>query len=250
MPKACANLTLLFTELPTQERFGAARSAGFDTVEILFPYDMPAPEIRRLLDINDLTLALINCPPPNYADGPRGFAAVPGGEARFRSDFRRTLRYAEALGARFIHIMAGVAEGPETEAAMIDNLRWAAAEAPQQALTIEPINRADMPGYFLADYDLAARILDAVAAPNLGLQFDAYHAHRITGDVMGTWEKMRPRVTHVQVGGFPGRHEPVACDIDYPAFFARLDRDGYEGWVSGEYHPAGRTEEGLGWIKF
>jgi hydroxypyruvate isomerase len=42
----------------------------------------------------------------------------------------------------------------------------------------------------------------------------------------------------------------MACDIDYPAFFTRLDRDGYEGWVSGEYHPAGRTEEGLGWIKF
>ena len=82
MPKACANLTLLFTELPMSERFGAARSAGFDTVEILFPYDMPAPEIRRLLEINDLTLALNNCPPPNYADGPRGFAAVPGAEAK------------------------------------------------------------------------------------------------------------------------------------------------------------------------
>jgi hydroxypyruvate isomerase len=37
MPKACANLTLLFAELPMTERFGAARSAGFDTVEILFP---------------------------------------------------------------------------------------------------------------------------------------------------------------------------------------------------------------------
>jgi len=38
--KTCANLTMLFTELPFLERFGAAKSAGFDAVEVLFPYDV------------------------------------------------------------------------------------------------------------------------------------------------------------------------------------------------------------------
>lgn len=248
MPRFCANLTMLFTEYPFLERFGAARSAGFDTVEVLFPYDEPAPMVRDMLDRNGLTLALINCPPPNYTGGARGFAAVPGGEDRFRHDFRRTLRYGQALGAHHLHLMAGVAEGAAARATFIDNLRWAAAEAPQQSLTIEPINPVDMPGYFLNDFDLALEVLEAVAAPNLHLQFDAYHAQRITGDVMGTWDKCRHRVAHVQVGGFPGRHEPAGGDIDYPAFFARLDAEGYDGWVSGEYNPAGRTEEGLGWF--
>ncbi len=79
------------------------------------------------------------------------------------------------------------------------------------------------------------------------LMFVAYHAHRITGDVAGTWSGLRALVRHVQVAGFPGRHEPAGGEIDYPAFFAMLDADGYSGWVSGEYQPAGRTADGLGW---
>ncbi len=249
MPRFCANLTMLFTEHPLLERFGAARAAGFDTVEILFPYDDSAADILTCLADNALTLALINAPPPNYTDGPRGFAAVPGGQARFRTDFKRAARYVRALGAKHLHLMAGVAAGPEAKAAFIENLTWAAAEAPGQSLTIEPINHNDMPGYFLNDFDLAAEVLDAVAAPNLHLQFDAYHAHRMTGDVMATWAAHGHRAAHVQVAGYPGRHEPSGGDIDYPAFFARLDSDGYAGWVSGEYHPTGRTEDGLGWTR-
>ncbi len=249
MLRFAANLTMLFTEYPPLERFGAASAAGFDTVEVLFPYDDPAPATRAAIDAAGVTLALINCPPPNYTGGARGFAAILGGQDRFQHDFRRTLRYAQALGPRFVHIMSGAAEGPAARATMIENLRWAAAEAGSQRLTIEPINRLDMPGYFLCDFDLAADILDAVGAPNIGLQFDAYHAHRITGDVIGTWNRLRERVVHVQVSGFPGRHEPAGGEIDYDAFFAQLDAEGYGGWISGEYNPAGRTEDGLGWIR-
>lgn len=249
MPKFAANLSWLFSEHAFMDRFKAAKEAGFDAVEVLFPYDCPAQDMRDQLVWNGLSFVLMNCPPPNAAGGPQGFAAVPGLTDRFRRDFDRSLRYAQVLKPRHIHIMAGAAEGPEAEATFIGNLRWAAARAPLQSLTIEPINGHDMPGYFLADFDLAARILDAVAAPNLALQFDAYHAHRITGDVMATWARHGLRARHVQIAGYPGRHEPSAGEIDFPALFARLDRDGYNGWVSGEYAPAGPTAEGLGWMR-
>ncbi|QEE34723.1 TIM barrel protein [Octadecabacter sp. SW4] len=251
MPKVCANLTWLFTELPMIARPHAAAQAGFGAVEVLFPYDENAADLGNAIAQAGVELALINCPPPNYADphGPRGFAAVPGEQARFQQAFRRALRYAGALGAQRVHIMAGVAEGAEARQIFIENLRWAAEFAPKQALTIEPINRIDMPGYFLCDYDQAADILREVAVNNLHLQFDAYHAHRITGDVIGTWEKTGHLVRHVQVAGFPGRHEPVGSDIDYKAFFACLRRDGYDGWISGEYTPAGDTGAGLEWLK-
>jgi 2-dehydrotetronate isomerase len=247
MPRFAANLTLLFAELPVLDRFAAAKAAGFQAVEVLFPYDASAADLLDRIVQNNLTLALINCPPPNYTDGPRGFAAIPGGQARFQHDFKRSLRYAKALGAQHLHLMAGVADGDVAKATFIENLSWAAAQAPGQSLTIEPINLHDMPGYFLADYDLALDILDQVAAPNLHLQFDAYHAHRITGDVLGTWAKVARHVAHVQIAGHPGRHEPQVGEIDYKAFFARLDADRYSGWVSGEYNPRGRTEDGLGW---
>lgn len=249
MPRFAANLSWLFPDLPFLERFGAAKEAGFDAVEVLYPYDHPTQEIRDRLIWNDLAFVLMNCPPPNATGGPQGFAAVPGLEDRFRRDFDRTLRFARVLKPRLIHIMAGTAEGPQAEATFVGNLRWAAARAPEQGLTIEPINRHDMPGWFLADYATAARVLDAVAAPNLGLQFDAYHAHRITGDVIGTWAGHGTRAAHVQIAGFPGRHEPAGGEIDWPGFFARLDAEGYAGWVSAEYTPRAATLAGLGWMR-
>ncbi|NOX74251.1 MAG: hydroxypyruvate isomerase, partial [Alphaproteobacteria bacterium] len=50
MPRFAANLSLLFTELPFLERFNAAREAGFQGVEFLFPYAHPAHDIRAALD--------------------------------------------------------------------------------------------------------------------------------------------------------------------------------------------------------
>ena len=248
MPRFAANLSMLFRELPLPERFAAAASAGFEAVEILFPYDDPTPALRRGLIASGLPLVLINTPPPNWTGGARGFAAIPGAQDRFRHDFKRVLRYAEQLRPRHIHIMAGAASGDDARSTFIENLSWAAQTAPNQSLTIEPINTTDMPGYFLDDFDLAADILDQVGAPNLHLQFDAYHAHRMTGDVMATWKRHASQVVHIQVAGAEGRHEPVKGAIDYPAFFALLDETGYCGFVSGEYDPKTITTEGLGWI--
>ena len=246
MPKFCANLTMLFTEHGFLQRFGAARTAGFDAVEVLFPYDVAVPDMCDMLARNDLALALINCPPPNYTGRARGFAAIEG--SRFQQDFKRAARYAKALGAQHLHIMAGIADGAGAKATFTDNLRWAAAQVPEQSLTIEPINQDDMPGYFLSDFDLAAQIITEIDAPNLRLQFDAYHAQKITGDVLGTWARVRDLVAHVQVAQTPHRTAPDQSDIDYAAFFARLDADGYRGWVSGEYTPASDTAASLGWI--
>ena len=248
MPRFCANISFLWKDLPLANRILAASGAGFAAVEVLFPYDTPAPDVRDALARTGTQLALINCPPPNYTGGARGFAAVPESRNRFRTDFRRALRYAQSLKAQHIHIMSGAAEGPEAAACLVENLRWACAEAPDQSLTIEPINPDDMPGYFLNDFDQALRVLDAVGAPNLGLQFDAYHAQRITGDVAGTWAKVRHRVRHVQFADHPGRHEPGTGRMDLQGFFDMLDRDGYDGWTSAEYAPHGDTDAGLRWM--
>ena len=168
MPKFAANLTFLFKELPFLERFEAAADAGFDAVEVLFPYDDAATEVVRRLNRSGLPMVLINTPPPNYTGGERGFAAVPGSEERFRRDFKRTMRYAERLKPQHVHIMAGAASGPQARETFVENLRWATSEAPSQSLTIEPINQIDMPGYYLSDFQLAATTIAAVGAPNLG----------------------------------------------------------------------------------
>ncbi|WP_377192133.1 hydroxypyruvate isomerase family protein [Ruegeria meonggei] len=249
MPKFAANISLLFTELPYLDRFQAAAEAGFKAVEILFPYEQAAKETRRALLANGLDLVLINAPPPNYTGGAPGYAAIPGGEARFQSDIRRVLRYADILRPGLIHIMSGYASGSDALECFVKNLQWAADFAPHQQITIEPLNPVSQPGYFLNDYDLAVEILNQVDRPNLGLQFDSFHAHMIHGDAQAIWDRFHPRVVHAQIGAAPDRSEPGRGPTDFAALFAAMENTGYSGWVSAEYTAStSRTSQSLGWM--
>lgn len=247
MPLFAANLTMLFTEVPVLDRPGLAAQAGFDGAEILFPYDHSPRDYEAALA--GLPLALINAPPGDWLAGDRGFAAVPGEEERFRDSFLRGADLAGRLGAARLHVMAGVARGPQAEQVYCENLAWAAAQAPDLRLVIEPLNPDDMPGYFLNDFDQAARILDDLALPGLGLQFDLWHAARIHGNAQAVWTRHAHRVSHVQIAGFPGRNEPGGGGFDLTGLCATLDDMGYDGWVAAEYRPARATVHGLAWLQ-
>ncbi len=248
MPKFAANISLLFSELPFPERFSAAADAGFEAVEILFPYETAATEIRRALATNALELALINAPPPKNSGGTPGYAAIPGGEDRFRSDIRRVLDYAKAVRPGLIHLMSGFSKGQDALETFVGNLQWAADFAPEQQFTIEPLNEVSQPGYFLNDYNLAIKVLDRVNRPNVGLQYDSFHAQMIHGDALDVWHKHCARVIHAQIGAAPDRSEPGRGATDFETLFHAIDRSGYTGWVSAEYNPSTeRTIDSLHW---
>ena len=246
MPRFAANLTLLFTEVPMLDRPDWAMRCGFDGVEMLFPYDHSMADWEKSLA--GAPVALINTPPGDWASGDRGFAAVPGMETQFRDSFLRAADYATRLGAARLHVMAGVAKGPQAEQCYTDNLVWAAAEAPGLTLTLEPLNPDDMPGYFLNDYDQAARIICDLALPGVGIQFDVWHAARLHGDAHQVWLTHRDRINHVQIAGFPSRNEPGGGGFSLPAFCDDIDVHAPETWVSAEYRPAKGTVQGLGWL--
>lgn len=245
MPKIAANLTLLFTEVPMLDRPDWARRMGFDGVEVLFPYDHSTAEWERALA--GIPLALINTPPGDWASGDRGFAARPGYETAFRDSFLRAADYASRLNVGHVHVMAGVAKGPQAEATFVENLAWAAAQAPDLRLCIEPLNPDDMPGYFLNDYDQAARILDDLGHERIGLQFDLWHAARLHGDATQVWDTHRLRISHVQIAGFPARNEPGGGGFSLPALCDAVDKMAGV-WIAAEYRPARTTAQGLGWL--
>lgn len=246
MPRYAANLTMLFTEVPMLDRPGLASQAGFDGVEMLFPYDHAVRD--WLAALAGLPVALINTPPGDWAAGDRGQAAVPGEEQRFRDGFLRAADLAARLGAARLHVMAGVARGPLAEQTYAENLTWALAQAPDQHLCIEPLNTEDMPGYFLNDFDQAARILTDLANPHIGVQFDVWHAARIHGDATAVWHRLRDHIAHVQIAGFPTRAEPGGGGFDLTAMCSDLDAAGYDGWVAAEYRPTRATVHGLAWL--
>lgn len=248
--KPAANLSLLWQELPYLDRFEAAAAAGFNAVEVLFPYDLAVKETQRACQANGLEMILINAPPPNYAGGERGFAAVPSLVDRFRKDIVRAYRYAEALDVRFLHVMAGMAEGEEAFETFVANLDWAARAAPTGlTLTVEPLNPVAMPGYYMNDYALAERVIKAVNLPNVALQYDSYHAQMIHGDAVAVFDKYHKISAHAQIGDTPDRGAPGTGDVDFPALFRLMQNLGYDGWISAEYHPGPITENSLNWMK-
>jgi hydroxypyruvate isomerase len=253
MPRLAANLSMMFNEVPFLDRFAAAREAGFDAVEYLFPYDYEAAELRRRLDDHGLAQALFNGPPGDWAKGERGLAALPGRSAEFREGVKRALHYADALGCRLVHCMAGIVpEGvaPVTAAGLYAaNLAWAAeqAHAAGVMIAIEPINHRDMPGYFLNTQAQGAAVIEAIGRDRIGLQFDIYHCQITEGDITKRMEALMPVIVHMQVADVPARNEPGTGEIGWDYVFRRIDALGYQGFVGCEYRPAGGTVAGLGW---
>ena len=253
MPRLCANLSMMFNEVPFLDRFAAAGRAGFEGVEFLFPYDHPVADIRARLSDAGLTQVLFNAPPGDWAAGERGTAGLPGRGAEFREGIYRAVDYAEGLGATMVHVMAGIPPAGlrpgVAEATYVANLAWAVEQAAPRGITlvIEPINHRDMPGYLLNTMSQGAAVVEALGRDKVGLQFDVYHCQVTEGDVTRRMEGLMPLIAHMQVADVPGRHEPGTGEIGWEFVFATMDRLGYAGWVGCEYRPAGDTVAGLGW---
>jgi hydroxypyruvate isomerase len=255
MPHFAANLTMLFTEYPFLERFERAARAGFSAVEYMFPYQEDTDEIARLLADLRLTQALFNLPAGNWAGGDRGIALDPARRAEFRDGVARAVELARRFSCPKLNCLVGkrTSDVPEREqhATMIANLRYAAQELARHdlRLLVEPINTYDIPGFYLSTSTQTIGVLDAVGAPNIGLQYDVYHMQRMEGNLVDTMERLRSRIAHVQVADAPDRHEPGTGEINFPFVLGALDRLGYDGYVGLEYRPSGTTETSFGWIE-
>lgn len=254
MPKFAANLSMMYTEVPFLERFAAAAKDGFKGVEFLFPYAHTPGEVAETLRAVGLENVLFNMPPGNFEAGERGIAALPGRESEFRAGVAKAIEYAQALGCKRLHAMAGLAGEGADRAAMrktyVDNLRYAAAETAKHGVTllVEPINTRDIPGYFLNRQDEAHALREQVGAANLKVQLDLYHCQIVEGDLAMKIRKYLPHVGHMQLAGVPERHEPSLGEVNYPYLFALVDELGYDGWIGCEYRPKAGTSAGLGWF--
>jgi hydroxypyruvate isomerase len=255
MPKFAANLSMLFTELPFIERFAAAKSAGFEAVEYLFPYAWDKKELAAALKTNGLIQVLHNLPAGNWEAGDRGVACDPARVAEFRASVPQGIEYATALGCPQINCLAGklpAGVNPETaRSTLIANLKFAAAglKKANLKLLMEPINYFDIPGFFVNRTDQALAILDDVGSDNLFVQYDIYHAQRMEGELGNNLKNHLARIGHIQLADNPGRHEPGTGEINYSWLFKHLDAIGYTGWIGCEYKPKTNTVDGLGWIK-
>jgi hydroxypyruvate isomerase len=252
--KLAANIGLLFSELPPLERIAAAKSAGFDGVELLFPYDLDAHAVGREAQAQGMPIVQLNSPSGDRAAGQVGFAALPGHEQPFRQSIQTAFAFLKACGSSQLHVVAGIpAPGSDAtlvRATYVRNLQWAADEAAacNARIMIEPLNSRDLPGYALATLAQAADVLGEVARPNLGLQFDLYHSQIMGGDLTHRLRQFAPLIRHVQIAGTPLRNEPDRGEVSLTQVMQALAETGYDGWISAEYRPTGNTRDSLEWM--
>lgn len=243
---------MMFPDVPVEERFRAARDLGFTAVEYLFPYAQSPAEVKAGVCDAGVAMILLNTPLGDVANGERGLAAVPGREADFRRDFDRAMTYAVDVGVPMIHVMAGVVDAVDRDAAatvLVKNVRAAADLAVSHGIDVllEPLNTEDTPGYFLTGTAETRQLIDAVERDNVRLQFDFYHRQIMEGNLERRLEENLDVIGHIQFSSVPGRHEPQHGEVNMAYLFAACDRLGYDGWVGCEYRPKTTVREGLSW---
>ncbi len=243
-----ANLTLMFQEWSFLDRFEAAREAGFEAVEFSFPADIPANQVRAQLERTGLCQVLATA---RLQPGSKGTAAVHGQQSRFREDFRIGLEYAVEAKSPLLHVLAGTVVRSDLAAScgqFISNMEWAIQHAATEnvRVVIEAINQNSVPNYFItslsAAFDWSARL------PGLGVILDLYHAAMEGLEPVDCIGRYAEQCDHIQIAGYPGRHEPDRGTLDLGEILATIENSHYRGWVGCEYQPAGPTVDGLRWL--
>lgn len=254
-PRLCANINMLFGEYPLAERFMRAAHAGFEAVEILNPYELPAEQLAEAARAAAIPVVLINAPLGNIRGGERGFAADPGAVELFRQAMQQAFRYAAALSAERINVLPGKAlqgDDPDTlRGQYADNLRWAAdiAGAHGVKIDVEALNREDIAGSLLPTQADVFALLEELDHPAIDLQFDYYHCLKEKQDPVEQYLQVSSRVGHIQFADPAGRQQPKADDVALQRFVEVVLSQGYRGWFSAEYRPAGHSLESLSWMR-
>ncbi|MCR8546857.1 TIM barrel protein [Salipiger sp. P9] len=237
-----ANLGFLYTDLPLPDRIRAAKRDGFDAVECHFPYDTPVAETRAALDETGLPMLSLNTAPGRPGTGDFGLAALPGRAEEARAAVAQAVAYGAAVGAGWVHVMAGKSAGAAgAEEAFRATLSLACdlAAAQGMGVLIEPLNPRDVPGYHLSTVEQAAETIAALGRDNLKILFDCYHVQITQGDLTRRFAAHLPLIGHVQIAAVPDRGDPDHGEIRYDWLLPAFAEAGYRGDVGAEYRPRG-----------
>ena len=244
--KFSANLGFLWTDRPLANAIRAARAAGFDAVECHWPYGESIEDVRSALDETGLPMLGLN----TIKGDSNGLSAMPGHETEAQIAIDQGLEYGQQIGAKNLHVMAGITDHPDAHACFLNNLRYASEQAIKAGIgiLIEPLNPVDVPGYFLSTQEQARAIVAELGLANVRVMFDCYHVGKTEGDVLKELSKCWDTLGHIQFAGVPDRSEPDQGSVDYPTIFEAIRTAGWDAPLGAEYRPSAGVEEGLGWL--
>jgi hydroxypyruvate isomerase len=259
MLKFSANLTMMFNENGDPvARIADAADAGFGAVEYIFIYDMDAGQIRRAMDAAQVEMSVVNIAVGEGVKMGPLVAAAPGKRQAFLENLEAAKEYCAALSPAGLVVPAytppdGVSKS-DALPVFKENMKIAADELGEIGIPvlIEALNPKIRPNSLLTTTAEVKQVIDEIGHPNLGIEYDAYHCYVTEGcasaeEMAATVEAHLDLIGNIQIADVPGRNEPGTGEIDHDAFFAALERMGYDKWVAAEYEPSGGTLDTLGW---
>ncbi len=244
---------MMFREIPILERFGAARAAGFEGVEIQILDEGTPAAMAEAARTAGVEVVLINVDMGDLRTGGPGLSGVPGRESEFRAALSRALDASRILGAARIHLGPSRIPPGTTRAECLAvyraNLAWAVKQASGHPATLllEPLNLVESPTILLSDLGEAVQLIQESRSDRVGLQFDVYHAAMNGIDIPKAFRDHFSSIRHIQFADAPGRHEPGTGQIDFPNIFADIAASPYAGWAGAEYVPATTTAASFAW---
>jgi len=254
MLKFTANLSLLFTENTLIDRFKAAKQAGFEAVEIQFPYELSAATIKNSLDEHNLKLVLFNVAAADLLQGGEGLACVPEKRDQFKKAVAETVEYAKLLKPEAINVLPGRCLDSSRSEQYLETFKenlGVAIEAfsPLGIKTVfEAINIHDMPGFIIHSGTQMLEVLAQLNRPELLMQYDIYHMQMMGEKPEAFIAEHADKIGHIQFADCPGRGQPGTGQVDFDRIFSVIEKSAYLGWVGAEYKPVGTTSESLSWL--
>jgi hydroxypyruvate isomerase len=254
-----ANCSLLFTEWPLNERPAAARDAGFDAIELWWPWpDQPVPPdgaVDELVgQIRDAGVSLIglNFFAGDLAGPDCGVLSLPGRTGEFRDNVAVAVGIGEQLGVPAFNALYGVrlddVAPEEQDELALENLRFAAEATARIGGTVlvEPVS-GPKPYPLRTAIDVVS-VLDLLDVANTGFLCDLYHLANNGDDLDAVLADYADRIAHVQVADWPGRHEPGTGTLDVSRYLETIAANGYAGHIALEYLPSSTTLGSLSWF--
>lgn len=248
--KRCACIDTLYTELPFNERFAAAKADGFESVEF---WDWRNHDLTELHDAAEGAGIAVS-----GFNGDNDYSLVdPTHYSAYLEALEASMEAAKTIGASTVTIHSNALgdggivvnhydelSGTVKLCSMYKTLEASVklAEKHNIRMNLEGLNiKVDHVGNFLQTTQMAAEVTRLIGSPLLMVLFDAYHMQYNEGALCYNLEKYIDQIGHIHIADCPGRHEPGTGEIYYHAVYETLKRLGYKYRVGYELFPATDT---------
>ena len=234
MNKISLCLEPVFTEHPFEDRIRMAAEAGFKAVEFWNPSTKNLPGLAAAAASSGVSIVAC-CLGQSVNRLDRSPADVV-------ENVRASIAMAQEVGCTTLIGLAGDVKGRQDSQKniLIENLRRVSDMLVKAGMTLvlEPLNSlVNHKGYYLDSSPVGFEIVKCVNCPNVRLLFDIYHMQVMEGNLLHNITENIEWIGHFHTAGVPGRHEPIAGEIQFPYIMKQIDALGYDRFVGLEYWP-------------